>query len=515
MLTQKDIRQIEEKGIPVREIEKQIEIFKKGVPYLQLIRPASPGDGIIVLSKEKISESSDYYLQRIRNNLQPLKFVPASGAASRMFQTLFAFQEAALENQSVENLLINEKFQSVSQFFNRIDDFAFSDDLNKALGGIRNSDGGLKFLEILNFLLSERGLNYGFLPKGLLKFHRYPDGPRTPVEEHMIEGALCCVNQKREVKIHFTVSPEHLQFFRDLTTEAGIRYGKKFNVNYRISFSEQKTSTDTIAVDPGNQPFHSVDGKLLFRPGGHGALLDNLNDLEDDLIFIKNIDNIVPDHLKTETVRYKMALAGLLLGFQEKIFGYLRLLEKDPAVISNEQFSEIAQFVESVLCIESPEEVKSSNTSLSIFLMKKLNRPVRICGMVKNLGEPGGGPFWAKNPDGTNSLQIVESSQIDMKNPEQKKIVSAATHFNPVDIICGVYNYKGEKFDLKNFTDPETGFISNKSKDGKPLKALELPGLWNGAMSDWNTLFVDVPVITFNPVKTVNDLLRPEHQPYS
>lgn len=512
-MTQKDIQQIEKKGIQIKEIERQIGIFKKGVPYLHLIRHASIGDGIIVLSEDKIKESAEYYQQRIKNNLQPLKFVPASGAASRMFQSLFAFQEAASGNESVEDLFSDEKYRSVKQFFEHIEDFAFFPELEKGLGGIRNKEGGLKYLEILKFLLSDKGLNYGFLPKGLLKFHQYPEGPRTPVGEHMIEGALYCADAKNEVKIHFTVSPEHLKYFKNITAEAAKIYEKRFGVKYLISFSEQKPSTDTIAVDPDNQPFYSSNGTLLFRPGGHGALLDNLNEMEGDLLFVKNIDNVVPDHLKNETVRYKMALAGLLLEYQGKIYSYLRLLEKDPAAISDAQFAEMSDFVQSVLCTEFPAEVKSSKTSLSLFLIKKLNRPIRICGMVKNLGEPGGGPFWARNPDGTNSLQIVESSQIDMKDADQKKIAKNATHFNPVDLICGVYNYKGEKFNLKNFSDPDTGFISSKSKDGKPLKALELPGLWNGAMSDWNTLFVDVPVITFNPVKTVNDLLRSEHQP--
>ena len=441
-----------------------------------------------------------------------MKFVPASGAASRMFQTLYAFQEAAPDNWSAEKLLSDEKNKSVRRFFDRINDFAFYQELEKGLGGIRNESGQIKYLEILNFLLSAEALNYGFLPKGLLAFHKYPEGSRTPVEEHMIEGALYGANAKKEVKIHFTVSPEHLEFFKLKTTQAARIFEPKFGVKYHISFSEQKLSTDTIAVDPDNNPFYSADGTLLFRPGGHGALLENLNEITDDLIFIKNIDNVVPDHLKNETVRYKMALAGLLIEFQEKIYNYLRVLEKDPAVISEEKLSEMTYFVESLLCTEPSGDAYSSKTSLALFLINKLNRPIRICGMVRNLGEPGGGPFWVKNPDDTSSLQIVESSQIDMNNPEQKKIAANATHFNPVDLICGVYNYKGEKFDLKNYTDPNTGFISTKSKDGKPLKALERPGLWNGAMSNWNTLFVDVPVITFNPVKTVNDLLRPEHQ---
>jgi hypothetical protein len=512
MLTQNEIEQVTQKGIALHEIERQLEIFRKGVPFLKLVRPASIGDGIMSLSENRIKDCSEYYLKRIQNNLQPLKFVPASGAASRMFQILYTFLENASDNISAENLLAEEKYKPVRQFFEQIQDFAFFTELEQGVGGIWDPQGKMKYVEMLNFLLMDEGLKYGFLPKGLLHFHKYPEGPRTPVEEHMIEGALYCVNDKREVHIHFTVSPEHLEYFKEKTIQAARIFEPNFGVKYLISFSEQKPATDTIAVDPENNPFHSSDGSILFRPGGHGALLENLNEMKEDLIFIKNIDNVVPDRLKNETIRYKMALAGLLLEFQEKIFGYLRILEKDPAVVSDDEFSEIKNFVENALCVEPIQEDINSKTTLALFLLNKLNRPIRICGMVKNQGEPGGGPFWAKNQDGTTSLQIVESSQVDMKDPEQKKIAGNATHFNPVDLVCGVYNYKGEKFDLKNYSDPNTGFISQKSKDGKPLKALELPGLWNGAMSDWITLFVDVPVITFNPVKTVNDLLRSEHQ---
>ena len=363
--------------------------------------------------------------------------------------------------------------------------------------------------------MSDKGLNYGFLPKGLLKFHQYPEGARTPVEEHMIEGALYSSNFQKEVRLHFTVSREHLEFFQLKTTEAAKAFEPEFKVKYEILFSEQKPYTDTIAVDPGNNPFRLSDGTLLFRPGGHGALLENLNEIRGDVIFLKNIDNVVQDRLKNETVRYKMALAGLLLEYQDRIYNHLRLLEKETSVVTDKQLVEIAGFVRKELCVEPAENFTSlSKPALIQYLFTKMNRPIRICGMVKNLGEPGGGPFWAKNADGTVSLQIVESSQIDMNSAEQKDIAEKSTYFNPVDLICAVYNYKGEKFDLKNYCDPETGFISHKSKEGKPLKALELPGLWNGAMSDWNTLFVDVPVITFNPVKTVIDLLRKEHQPF-
>lgn len=515
MFTNDDIHQIENKGISRSLIEKQIDNFRKGFPFLKLIWPATIEDGIISLAGDKIRKAGDLYLKRIREGLQPVKFVPASGAASRMFQSLYSFWEAALNNQEAETLLEHHHHKNVKQFFDHLPLFAFYDELEKGIDGIKDEEGQIKYCGILNYLLSENGLNYGFLPKGLLKFHQYPEGPRTPVEEHMIEGALYCANLKREVKLHFTVSDEHLEYFIQKTTEAAKVYEPVFNVKYDIHFSEQKASTDTIAVDPDNNPFRLSDGSLLFRPGGHGALLDNLNDIEGDIIFIKNIDNVVQERFRDETVLYKKALAGLLLEYQERIFGYLTLLENGPAFVSDEQISEIDLFVRKELFVEPPENYSTfDKPELIKYLFDKLNRPVRICGMVKNLGEPGGGPFWAKNSDGTASLQIAESLQIDHNDPDQVDIVRKSTHFNPVDLICAVYDYKGKKFDLKNFSDPETGFISHKSKEGKPLKALELPGLWNGAMSDWNSLFVDVPLITFNPVKTVNDLLREEHQPF-
>ena len=328
----------------------------------------------------------------------------------------------------------------------------------------------------------------------------------------MIEGALYGSDSQGNVKLHFTVSPEHLSLFTQKIAQTAPQLEIKFGVKYDISFSEQKPFTDTIAVDPENNPFRLSDGSLFFRPAGHGALLDNLNEIDADILFVKNIDNVVPDRLKEETVRYKMALALLLSDYQERIFGYLRLLETK--TVSDQQLAEIIEFTEKELCIEPVDKQYNADDSTLIhYLHRKLNRPIRICGMVKNEGEPGGGPFWAQNDDGTVSLQVVESSQIDHKDPGQKAISNQATHFNPVDLVCGIRNYLGEKFDLLKYRDPETGFISSKSKDGKTLKAQELPGLWNGAMADWITLFVEVPIITFNPVKTINDLLRSEHQP--
>jgi hypothetical protein len=359
-------------------------------------------------------------------------------------------------------------------------------------------------------LLGEEGLSYGKLPKGLLKFHKYEDGARTPVEEHLVEGALYAGGKNGNVNVHFTVSPEHRPLFEALVAKVAPKYEKKFGVKYSVSFSEQKASTDTVAANPDNTPFRGKDGKILFRPGGHGALIENLNDLDADVIFIKNIDNVVPDRLKAETVEYKKLIAGVLVSKQKKAFQYLELL--DSGKYTHAQLEEIIRFLRDELCCRNPELKDLEDAELAIYLKKKLNRPMRVCGMVKNVGEPGGGPFLAYNQDGTISLQILESSQIDKNNAEYLQMFQNGTHFNPVDLVCAVKDYKGNKFNLTKYVDSQTGFISSKSKDGKELKALELPGLWNGAMSDWNTIFVEVSLGTFNPVKTVNDLLRPQHQ---
>lgn len=514
MFTAKDQEQISARGSNLPEILNQISHFKKGFPFLKIVEAAGIENGIIRLTEEECKKRVSFYEDQIAKGLIPLKFVPASGAASRMFQSLFSFQEEAFTNGEAAILLEKTHHKSVRQFFERLPDFAFYPSLIEKLGSLTNPDGTKKYLEILQTVLSPEGLNYGFLPKGLLDFHQYSGISRTPAEEHLVEGALYGTDANGVVRIHFTVSPEHLQLFKKKCRYAAGIFEKRYEVNYEIAFSEQKPSTDTIAVDENNIPFRTTDGKLFFRPAGHGALLDNLNDLQADLIFVKNIDNVIPDRLKDDTIKYKKALAGLLLERQQQIFGYLRLLEKPADQISNAQIREMTKYLENELStVMAGKALYHDKQSHINYLISKFNRPIRVCGMVKNEGEPGGGPFWAIQSDGTTTLQVVESSQIDMKDPQQATIASRATHFNPVDLVCGVRNYKGEKFLLAEFRDPETGFISSKSKDGKPLKAQELPGLWNGAMSDWITIFAEVPAVTFNPVKTVNDLLRAEHQP--
>jgi hypothetical protein len=340
-------------------------------------------------------------------------------------------------------------------------------------------------------------------------FHSYPEGNRTPAGEHLTEGTYYAKDQNGNVNVHFTVSEEHKPLFKALIAARQSAYGQKLGAKFHTSFSVQKPSTDTIAVDMNNQPFREDDGTLLFRPGGHGALIENLNDIDSDVIFIKNIDNVVPDRLKEGEAHYKNLLAGVLAEMQQRAFYYLEKLDSEN--VTSEDLTKMLAFTENELCI-SHSETFSSDDELKTYLRTKLNRPFRVCGMVKNVGEPGGGPFIVKNPDGTTSPQILESSQIDTNDEKAMNAFKNGSHFNPVDLVCGVKNYKGEKFDLTKFIDKNTGFISCKSKGGKALKALELPGLWNGAMSDWNTIFVEVPVSTFNPVKTVNDLLRAEHR---
>lgn len=495
MLTQEDKAYLAKKGITEDKLNAQLKCFKTGFPWLKLAGAASPGKGIMTPDKEEKDTYLNAWTDYLNGDGKVLKFVPASGAASRMFKNLFEY----LDN--------GEKTSFIQKFEDGIEHFAFIDDLKAA---IAKNGGDSSVKTAIATLLGDNGLSYGKLPKGLLKFHKYDDGARTPVEEHLVEGALYAGGKTGNVHVHFTVSPEHRSLFEALVANVAPKYEAQFGVKYSVSFSEQKSSTDTVAANPDNTPFRGKDGKILFRPGGHGALIENLNDLDADIIFIKNIDNVVPDRLKPETTEYKKLIAGVLVSKQAKAFKYLQLL--DSGVYTHEQLEEIIRFLQNDLSCRNPELKNLEDAELAIYLHKKLNRPMRVCGMVKNVGEPGGGPFLAYNNDGTISLQILESSQIDTANEEYMKMFQNGTHFNPVDLVCAVKDYKGNKFDLKKYVDHKTGFISNKSKDGKELKALELPGLWNGSMSDWNTIFVEVPLATFNPVKTVNDLLREQHQ---
>ncbi len=495
MLTQEDKEFLAQKGISEEKLNSQLDNFKTGFPWLKLAGAASPEKGITIPSEDEKKAYLNAWDGYLNGTGKVLKFVPASGAASRMFKNLFEY----LDNEEMTDF--------VKKFDENTSNYAFCEALKAAMaknGAEDNAKGKIASL------LGKEGLNYGNLPKGLLLFHNYEDGPRTPVEEHLVEGALYAKGNDGNVNIHFTVSPEHRPLFEALVAEKASKYEEKFGVKYNVSFSEQKSSTDTVAANPDNTPFRGKDGKILFRPGGHGALIENLNDLEADVIFIKNIDNVVPDRLKPETVEYKKLIAGVLVSKQKQAFEYIELLDKGN--YTHAQLEEIIHFLRDELSCRNPELKDLEDAELAIYLRNKLNRPMRVCGMVKNVGEPGGGPFLAYNQDGTISLQILESSQIDKDNAEYLAMFQNGTHFNPVDLVCAVKDYKGNKFDLTKYVDPQTGFISSKSKDGKELKALELPGLWNGAMSDWNTIFVEVSLGTLNPVKTVNDLLREQHQ---
>ena len=505
MLSERDLKQIADKGISEKQIENQLNEFKTGFPFLRLEAAASVEHGIVATTEESRAKYEKSWEQYKAAGKKVVKFVPASGAASRMFKDMFAFVDAEYDKPTTD-------FEK--KYFENIEKFAFYGELNDVC--VKNEGKDIPTLlaegdykAVAAQMLKAEGLNYGQLPKGMLLFHKYAEGPRTPMEEHLVEAALYAASNG-EANIHFTVSHEHMPFFQKKVADKADFYAKKYGVKYDISFSEQKPSTDTIAANPDNTPFRNADGSLLFRPGGHGALIENLNEIDADVIFIKNIDNVVPDRLKGDTVTYKQVIAGVLVTLQQKAFEYLRLL--DAGTYNHDKLEEMIRFVQQDLCCRKADIKNLEDADLVIYLRKKLNRPMRVCGVVKNVGEPGGGPFLTYNQDGTVSLQILESSQIDKNNAEYMEMFTKGTHFNPVDLVCAVKDYKGQPFNLPDFVDRTTGFISSKSKNGKELKALELPGLWNGAMSNWNTVFVEVPLATFNPVKTVNDLLREQHQ---
>ncbi len=505
MLSQQDLKQIAQKGITEEQIKIQLEEFKTGFPFLKIEAAAGIGQGIIRLDEDARKSYVNDWNTYKKEGHKIVKFVPASGAASRMFKDMFAFLDAPYDVPTTP-------FEK--QYFDNIEKFAFYDALNAKCvencgKDIKTLIGENNYKAVVANMLKKEGLNYGQLPKGMLLFHRYEDGSRTPMEEHLVEGALYAASNG-EANVHFTVSHEHIEFFENKVKEKVDGFAKKYDINYNISFSEQKPSTDTVAANPDNTLFRNEDGSMLFRPGGHGALIQNLNDIDADVIFIKNIDNVVPDRIKADTVEYKQVIAGVLIDLQKKAFEYLEVLES--GIYNHRKLEEIIRFVQQDLCCRKADIKDLEDAELVIYLRNKLNRPMRVCGVVKNVGEPGGGPFLTYNQDGTVSLQILESSQIDKSNEEYMKMFTEGTHFNPVDLVCAVKDYKGQPFDLPKYVDKTTGFISSKSKNGKELKALELPGLWNGAMSDWNTVFVEVPLSTFNPVKTVNDLLREQHQ---
>jgi len=506
VLTQHDRDYLVARGTSVETVKHQLAIFQRGIPFTTISKPCTVHDGI-----EQITDTDLATLKRTFSHAMTAgritKFVPASGAASRMFKALLACctDEATAPSDNA----------SLQSFLDRLSDFAFFEDLSNTLTKQGHQLEDLhtrgQYQPILEALLHPAGLNYAKRPKGLLKFHRYPDHIRTPIEEHLMEAAVYAKNMSNQAHLHFTISPEHQEAVQEHIESARQRF-KHDDLDWVVTCSLQKSSSDTIAVDMKNQPFRDHEGNLLFRPAGHGALLSNVNELQGDIVFIKNIDNVVPDHLKEETYTYKRALGGCLITIQETLFAYLQQLETE--TITAIHIDDIAQWTQSALYWTHPPQWENWDLIQRITCLRQFcNRPIRVCGMVKNTGDPGGGPFWVKHEDGSTSLQIVESSQVDPQSSEQQHIFASSTHFNPVDMVCGVRDYKGNPFDLSQFVDPDAGFISQKSYEGRELKALELPGLWNGAMAKWHTIFVEVPRPTFNPVKTVLDLLLPAHQP--
>lgn len=478
MFSDKDIQQIISHELNIDEINRQIEKFKSGFPFMNIVKPATSKDGVKIFDETEIEKYGKIYDEySLSHNI--VKFVPASGAATRMFKDLFAFVSSGEHNEVSKTVI------------QHITEFAFYDELKKCLP--ENADD----IEIAKYILSNIGLNYGNLPKGLLLFHKYGNYARTPVEEHLCESAQYA-SSNGVANLHFTISPEHRNAFNELLNRVVKQYESKYGIKYNISLSEQSKTTDTIAVNTDNSIFRNYDGSLLFRPSGHGALIKNLDSIDADIIFIKNIDNITIENLRDETIKYKKLLAGVLVSLQSQIFDLLNKIDNNETDIET-----VHNFISNNIGIKIP------NTLSMPEYKNILNRPVRVCGVVRNTGAPGGGPFYVEHKNGIIDLQIVESSQIA---PESKNIMQDSEYFNPVDLVCGVKNYKGEKFDLTKYIDEDTGFISDKTKDGKPLKAMERPGLWNGAMSDWNTVFVAVAPSTFTPVKVVSDLLSPAHK---
>lgn len=514
-LSDQDLKQIEEKGLTLRQVNKQIETFKSGIPFTNIVEAATIGNGITPLNTDLIDESLEFFESK-RQNISIVKFVPASGAASRMFKFLFQFiEEYDPERESINAYINKNGLKDLSLFMVGMEKFPFYHQAVEILQqkgvDFDNLKPSQKVWHFAHTMLDENQLDFGNYPKGLLPFHEYKNQIiSTAFEEHLFESALYPSADNIAV-LHFTISERFKDRFDNEFKRIEEKVSKKTGITFQISFSYQQESTDTIAVTSKDKPFRNSDGSLLFRPSGHGALIKNLGELSADVIFIKNIDNVVVFKFKEEVAKYKKVLAGILLKVQERAFSYLKMIDKGNC--NETDLNEIAEFLTRQLNVKISDEFEKYSEKYKMeYLHEKLNRPIRVCGMVKNEGEPGGGPFWVRDQNWNESLQIVESAQINLKDKSQKKIFKNSTHFNPVDLVCGIKDYKGSKYDLNQFVDENAAFITAKTKSGKELKAMELPGLWNGSMAFWNTIFVEVPIITFNPVKTVNDLLKGPHQ---
>ncbi|RAR72484.1 DUF4301 family protein [Flavobacterium aciduliphilum] len=511
--TSRDFVSIYNRGVSLKTVKFQFDILKNGIPKINLDRPAILHDGIMPMSKEEALYFSNYFDEK-KNSLKLKKFVPASGAASRMFKFLSEFvNEYKLGEESINAYINRKNDSSLSVFIVAKEKLPFYKEVLKktkeALPDYETCDSDVQDYWFIKTMLSASYFDYANKPKGVLPFHKYESHIATAIEEHLNECVYYAVSNSNSY-LHFTVSEEHQRSFETIIASVKNKVEQEANVSIQVKFSYQDKATDVIAVDGLGNPFRGENDELLFRPGGHGALIENLNALNSDIVFVKNIDNVIQNHLDVISL-YKKALAGILVQFQEQIFNYLKKLQSD--AISNDELNEIASYISSKLNISIKEDFYRYTKEYKIgHLVTLLNRPIRVCGMVKNEGEPGGGPFWVTDKKGKTFLQIVESSQIATKDEKQLEIFNKATHFNPVDLVCGIKDFKGQKFDLTKFVDANSGFVVEKNKNGKPYKAFELPGLWNGAMAKWLTIFVEVPLITFNPVKTVNDLLKPAHQ---
>jgi len=508
----------EHPGISVDKVIEQIKIFEKGIPHLNLVKPCIISDGVKVIPENEQEGYKKIFLSALDEG-RVIKFVPASGAATRMFKKQLAVlvKHEKVNINKIRELAVkgDEDCKATLEFVEEIHRFAFYNEFKKKVekSGKRIEDllAGENVSEIIRLVAENNGFNYANLPKGSILFHSYPEGSRTAFEEHLIEAMNYSSGNDKVVRAHFTISPEHEEEIKILFQGLSEKYSRP-GWKFEVGFSFQSPSTDTVSVTLDNKPFRDGNGKIVFRPGGHGALLKNLNDLKADIVSIKNIDNIVPDHLRDETYNYKKILGGYLIALQKKVFDFLRKLERE--ITDDSLINETIKFIKNEFEIDIPDNVKTKTLpDKKKYLFNFLNRPIRICGMVKKEDHPGGGPFWVKSENGEISKQIVETAQVDLSDGNQVRILESATHFNPVDLACGVKDYKGNHFNLDEFSNPETGLVTQKSKDGKELKALELPGLWNGGMYYWLTVFVEVPKITFNPVKEINDLLKPEHQP--
>ncbi|MDO4881546.1 MAG: DUF4301 family protein [Capnocytophaga sp.] len=511
-LTAFDKLLIGEKGLEINKLQAQLELFKKGIPPLDVLRPASLDDGILSFSKEEAIQYVAIY-QKKKSTIDILKFVPASGAATRMFHFLSKFiNEYKPDNQTFEEYITESNNIETKIFFTHLTQFAFYDTLEEYLtknNSIKNLSEDEKKLAIARILLLEEPFAYQNKPKGLFPFHKYGNSSVTAFEEHFQE-AVMYATQGEKVHIQFTISPDFTNDFLKKLAEIRPILEKRYQIQFEVSFTYQDSSTETIAVTLDNIPFRDDNDNLVFRPSGHGALLKNLNETTADIIFIKNIDNVVKQEYIDESIFYKEVLAGKLEEIRSRCHKILRQIQKNK--IKKKDIPQILAFLIE-LNIQIPNYVyKFTKKNILEYIFEALNRPIRVCGMVKNEGEVGGGPFWVKDSEQNKYLQIIEASQIDFNNPKNKEIFNKSTHFNPVDIVCCIKNYRGETFDLFSFADFNQSLITQKTHNGQPIKALELPGLWNGGMAKWISIFVEVPVSTFNPVKSVNDLLKKVHQ---